>query len=71
MLASVLKSERAVQVNVQIIRTFVNMRKLLSENVLIFQRLDNIEEKISEHDKKTVYHIGASLKDLGKNGFFF
>ena len=74
MLASVLKSERAVQVSVQIIRTFVNMRKLLTENVLIFQRLDNIEEKISKHDKKLdlLAHTNLPLKEgVFYDGQFF
>ena len=74
MLASILKSEIAVQVSVQIIRTFVNMRKLLTENVLIFQRLDNIEEKISEHDKKLdlLAHTNLPLKEgIFYDGQFF
>ncbi len=52
MLASVLKSEIAVEVSVQIIRTFVSIRKLLSENVLVFQKIEQIEQKIKSHDKK-------------------
>ncbi|OIP99643.1 MAG: DNA-binding protein [Zetaproteobacteria bacterium CG2_30_46_52] len=45
MLASILKSETAVNMSVQIIRAFVGMRKFISNNAAIFQRLDNIEQK--------------------------
>ena len=45
MLSSVLKSDTAIQTSIQIINTFVNMRKFISLNASIFQRLDNIETK--------------------------
>ncbi len=45
MLASVLKSDIATEVSINIMRTFVNMRKFLQANASIFQRLDNLEIK--------------------------
>ena len=51
MLASVLKSKIAVEVSIKIIRTFVNMREFLSNNMLIFQRFDYIEQKLLKHDE--------------------
>ncbi len=51
MLASVLKSRIAVEVSIKIIRSFVNMRKFLSNNMLIFQRFDHIEQKLLKHDE--------------------
>src|SRR4051794_39673743 len=45
MLSSVLKSRRAVQVNVQIMRTFVRLRQLLSSNAALAKRLDELEKK--------------------------
>jgi len=45
MLASVLRSEIAVKMSVQIIRAFVQMRKFIANNAAIFQRLDSIEQK--------------------------
>jgi hypothetical protein len=44
MLSSVLKSERAVQVNIQIMRTFVRLRQMLVSNETLIERLDELEE---------------------------
>ena len=44
MLSSVLKSQRAVQVNIQIMRTFVRLRQMLSSNEALIERLDKLEE---------------------------
>jgi flagellar capping protein FliD len=45
MLSSVLRSERAVQVNIQIMRTFVQMRRVLTEHKELAARLDALERK--------------------------
>jgi hypothetical protein len=45
MLSSVLKSRRAVQVNVQIMRTFVRLRQLLSSNAALAKRLNELEKR--------------------------
>jgi hypothetical protein len=44
MLSSVLKSPRAVQVNIQIMRTFVRLRQMLASNETLIERLDELEE---------------------------
>lgn len=44
MLSSVLKSQRAVQVNIQIMRTFVRLREMLASNEALIERLDKLEE---------------------------
>ena len=44
MLSSVLKSERAVQVNIQIMRTFVRLRQMLASNESLIERLDELEQ---------------------------
>ena len=44
MLSSVLKSQRAVQVNIQIMRTFVRLRELLASNEHLIARLNELEE---------------------------
>jgi hypothetical protein len=44
MLSSVLKSDRAVQVNIQIMRTFVRLRELLASNAELNHRLDELEQ---------------------------
>ena len=45
MLSSVLRSPRAVQVNVEIMRTFVRLRRILAENAGLARRLDEMEKK--------------------------
>jgi hypothetical protein len=45
MLSSVLRSERAVQVNVAIMRTFVRLRELIATNKDLVQRLDELEKR--------------------------
>lgn len=45
MLSSVLKSQHAVQVNIQIMRTFVRLREMFSSNEKLIRRLDELEEK--------------------------
>jgi hypothetical protein len=45
MLSSVLQGKRAAQVNVEIVRTFVRLRRILAENAGLAQRLDELEKK--------------------------
>ena len=45
MLSSVLNSESAIQTSIQIMDAFVSMRKFIKNNAMIFQRLENIEQK--------------------------
>ena len=45
MLSAVIRSETAVKVSVLIMDAFVEMRKFLSENASVFNRLDSIEKK--------------------------
>jgi hypothetical protein len=52
MLSAVLKSDIAVEISVKIIRSFVNMRKLISKNALVFQRLETLEQKQFTNDEK-------------------
>ena len=45
MLSSVLNSERAIQVNIQIIRTFVKLREMLLSNEMLRQKIEEMEKK--------------------------
>jgi hypothetical protein len=45
MLSSVLRSKRAVSVNIEIMRTFVRLRELLASNADVARRLDDLEKK--------------------------
>ena len=74
MLSAVLKSDTAVKISVQIMKAFVAMRKFMLANAQFFQRLDNttkMHDRFLIIDNNTLYHIGASLKDLGKKCFAF
>lgn len=51
MLSSVLKSQRAVQVNIQIMRTFLRLREMLASNETLIERLDKLEETYDEKFK--------------------
>jgi hypothetical protein len=51
MLSSVLKSPRAVQANIEIMRTFVKLRQILSSNVALAHRLDELESKYDRQFK--------------------
>jgi hypothetical protein len=48
MLSSVLRSERAVQVNIEIMRAFVRLRQMLSSHVELSRRLDELEQKYDQ-----------------------
>lgn len=45
MLSSILNSERAIQVNIQIMRAFVRLREILATNANLERRLNELEEK--------------------------
>ena len=45
MLSSVLHSERAVQVNIEIMRPFVRLRRILASHADLARRLDALERK--------------------------
>jgi predicted XRE-type DNA-binding protein len=51
MLSGVLKSERAVQVNIYIMRAFVAMRRFMQENAGLVVRVDSLERKQIENNK--------------------
>ena len=51
MLSSVLRSKRAVLVNVAIMRAFVRLRKILSTNKALADKLAELEHKVESHDE--------------------
>ena len=52
MLSTVLNSERAVRVNVEIMRAFVRLREVLATNRELSQKLAELERKFGTHDKQ-------------------
>ena len=53
MLASVLHSDAAVNVSIGIMRAFVEMRRFIANNALLFERISNVELKQLEYQKQT------------------
>lgn len=51
MLSSVLNSERAISVNIEIMRAFVKLRQLLASNTELARRLDQLESKYDRQFK--------------------
>ena len=50
MLSSVLRSERAIQVNIAIMRAFVQLRRLLAMHQDLAAKLIELEQKLEHHD---------------------
>ena len=60
MLSSVLNSERAIQVNIEIMRSFVRLRTILASNKELSRRLDHLESKY-EGQFKVVFNAIRQL----------
>lgn len=63
MLSSVLNSDRAIIVNIQIIRVFTKIREILETHKDILQKLDQLQKKEIEQDDKIML-IFEYLKQL-------
>lgn len=50
MLSSVLNSDRAIEVNIAIMRAFVRLREVLGSHKELARKLDELEKKLGEHD---------------------
>jgi ORF6N domain len=51
MLSSVLGSERAVQINIQIMRIFLKIRQALNDNTLVSLAIEKLESKTDKQGK--------------------
>lgn len=72
MLSSVLRSEKAIEVNINIMRAFTAMRNFLMNNAAIFQRMDQLEMKqLKTDDKVDVILDKLGDNDNPKEGIFF
>jgi hypothetical protein len=67
MLSTVLKSKRAITVNIEIMRAFVRMRELLTSNRVLAQKLRDLESRVSRklasHDQATA-NILKTIREL-------
>ena len=67
MLNSVLRSQTAIEVNIQIMRAFVSMRHFMVNNASVFSRLETMEYhqlEILQHQQDTDKHIEATNKRI-------
>ena len=67
MLSSVLRSQTAIEVNIQIMRAFVSMRHFMVSNASVFSRLETMEYhqlEILQHQQDTDKHIEATNKRI-------
>ena len=76
MLSSVLKSKKAVAMNISIIRAFIRIREMLATNKDLAQRMDELERSQKEQGNRleSVYSVVKQLietpvKSIGKIGF--
>ena len=53
MLSGVLRSDVAVQMSIRIMNAFVEMRRFISNNALLFEKISNRELKQLEYQKST------------------
>jgi phage regulator Rha-like protein len=65
MLSSVLNSERAVQVNIAIMRAFVKLREMASTNKELAHKFAQLERKIEKHDEE-IKLIFDAIRELMK-----
>ena len=63
MLSSVLRSERAIRVNIQIMRTFVRVREILSERKDLAKKLFNLEKRLGQHSAR-FQKVHNQIKEL-------
>lgn len=63
MLSSVLRSERAVQVNVAIMRAFVGLRRMLAANDALSRKLSELEHRLEGHDR-AIKNLFDAIREL-------
>jgi hypothetical protein len=63
MLSSVLRSPRAIAVNIAIMRTFVRVRETIANNAGLTRKLDELEQRVSNHDD-TIVSIVRTIREL-------
>jgi len=67
MLSAVLRSETAVKVSIGIMRAFVDMRRFLASNALIFDRINEIEVKQLEYQRSSEEKFDKIFKYISEN----
>jgi len=75
MLSSVLKSRRAIEVNIAIMRAFVHLRNMIASHDRLTRKLEEFEHQLENHDEqiKAIFEAIRQLvttpeKSVKKNG---
>ena len=63
MAANVLRSRRAAQMSVQVVRAFVRLRELVAANKELARKLDELERRVSHHDE-AITSIVKAIREL-------
>ena len=73
MLSAILRSDVAIQVSIQIINAFIEMRKTINHHQGLLQRVENIERKILKSDDKIEHILNAieNKESIPSQGVFF
>ncbi len=59
MLSSILNSDRAIDVNIQIMRVFTKLREMMSSHKDLARKIEKLEERFKDHDEKFVLVFDA------------
>lgn len=76
MLASVLRSEIAINTSIRIMRTFVEMRRFIASNAMLFERISSVELKQLEYQRQTdekleqIFEYISEHKEASQKVFF-
>jgi len=63
MLSSVLRSERAIAVNIAIMRAFVRLREIANTSAELAKKLDDLEGRVGGHDE-AIASIVRAIREL-------
>ena len=64
MLSSILNSKRAIDVNIQIMRAFVEIRKVYASNEILLRNIDDLFKRVDKHDEEIEVIIQTIQKML-------
>ncbi len=68
MLSAVLRSKTAIETSIKIINTFVNMRKFISQNASLFERIESVEKRQIIYEIKNDTKVDTILNAIEKKG---
>ena len=63
MMSSVLRSKRAVEVNIAIMRTFVQLRRILADNKMIRDKIERLEKKYDEQFQQVFAILECMIRE--------